>query len=97
VVLSASTRRRWLGVIFLACAACLLICGLTILAARLRGLAFLVYWLICLLFTALAALVALADLRATARQARQEQRDLVQNAFGGIEDKTDQKRGRAHI
>jgi hypothetical protein len=94
---SAKTRRRWLGTMFLASAAGLLICGLTVLEEHLRGWAFLVYWLTCLLLALLAILVALVDLRAIGRQARQEQHDLVQNAFNGIQRKAEKKPGRPRI
>ena len=91
---SAKTRRRWLGAIFLACAAILLICGLTVLGGYLRGLALAAYWVVCLLFAVLAMGLALADFRAIGREARQEQQTLLQNAFGEFENKTSQKPGR---
>ena len=93
---SAKTRRRWLGAVFLACAAALLICGTTVVGPHLGGLAFAAYWMACLTFAVLALLVALADLRAVGRQARQEQQTLLQTAFSGIESEADRKTGGPH-
>jgi hypothetical protein len=71
-------RRRQIGVLFLLTAAALLVAGQTFLQADLgRGLAFLVFWLICFVFTALAIFTALLDLWVVRRRARQEQRNLM--------------------
>jgi hypothetical protein len=93
---SAKRRRRRLGVMFLACAAALLICGMTVVGPHLRGLAFVAYWTLCLLSAVLALLAALLDLRAIGRQARQEQQALLQTAFREIESEADGKSGGPH-
>jgi hypothetical protein len=64
-----------------------MICGMTLLGPHLSGLAFLSYWLVCLLFALLAMVLALADFRAIGREARQEQQALLQDAFSEFERK----------
>ena len=59
----------------------MLVVGLTVLAPRLRGATFLVYWLGCMGLTSLAALTALLDLWATRRRIRQAQQELVSQAI----------------
>ena len=65
----------------------MLVVGLTVLAPRLRGAAFLVYWLGCMGLTGLAALTALLDLWATSRRVRQAQQELLSQTiddFSGV-------------
>ncbi|MBU6401845.1 MAG: hypothetical protein KGS61_16125, partial [Verrucomicrobia bacterium] len=80
-----TARRRWFGTLFLALAAGLLIWGQTWLKPYLRGVVFLGYWLACFVFTGLAMLIALLDLRAMRRQTRQQQRDLIERTLLEIE------------
>ena len=75
---AADFRRRWFGVFFLLIAAGMLIWGQTILKPHLAGIAFVLYWLACLVFTGLALITALLDIWAVRRRTREQQRDLLQ-------------------
>jgi hypothetical protein len=77
-------QRRCLGLLMLGCALGMLIAGLTILSGRLIGIGFILYWLVCLLFTALAMLVAIWDARALGLRTREEQRALLEDTFNDI-------------
>lgn len=81
----ANARRRWFGAVVLLAALAMLICGETVLKARLGDLAFIVYWLVCLVLTGLAIMVAFLDARALQRRTRQEQRDLFETTLKQIE------------
>ena len=70
----ADARRRWFGVFFLIIAAGMLIWGQTILKPRLEGVGFVIYWLVCMGFTALAMLTALLDIWAVRRRTRDQHR-----------------------
>ena len=51
---------------------------------RMDGIAFVTYWLACFVFAALALLTAVLDARALRREARAEQRELLEHALDGI-------------
>jgi hypothetical protein len=70
---TADARRRWFGLLFLILAGGMLIWGLTLLDRHLVGWGFVVYWLVCLLFTLAAMMVALIDWRAVRAARRAEQ------------------------
>jgi hypothetical protein len=76
------SRRRWFGLLFLLLALGMVVWGQTWLQPHLRGLGFVVYWLVCLGWTLSALIIALADARATRRQLRQKQADLLREALG---------------
>jgi peptidoglycan/LPS O-acetylase OafA/YrhL len=78
MALDATARRRWFGALVLAVALAMLIAGQTVLRGRLNALEFMFYWLVCLVLTALAIVVALRDLRALRRRNLEEQRNLFQ-------------------
>lgn len=82
---SADALRRWLGLLFLALAFGLLVWGQTVLRERLTGLAFLIYWALCFLFTLAAIVTALLDMRATRRRAREEHDELVRRTLEKLE------------
>lgn len=85
MALDATARRRWFGVIVLLAALVMLVCGETVLEGKLRGLAFIVYWLVCFGFTGLAIIVAFLDARALQRQTRKEHHDLFEKTLKNIE------------
>jgi membrane protein implicated in regulation of membrane protease activity len=85
MALDATARRRWLGAATLLAALAMLICGETVLKGRLGDLGFLAYWLVCLVLTGLAVVVAFLDVRALGRRTRQEQRDLFEKTLRQIE------------
>jgi hypothetical protein len=77
-------RRRWFGVLFLILAAGMLIWGQTILRPYLHGGVFVVYWLVCLVLTGLAMVVALLDARATRLRVRSQQQELLRRAIEDV-------------
>jgi hypothetical protein len=85
-------RRRWFGLLFLFVALGLLIWGQTILKPHLNGLGYILYWLLCLVFTMLAMLTALLDCWIVRHRTREAQQGLLKKALdrGGQGDgKTD--------
>src|SRR5262245_9179190 len=88
---SADALRRWLGAFCLAMAAGMLIWGQTILLPYLHGLLFLIYWVLCFIFTIGAIFIALLDVRAVHRRIRSEQADLIQRTLEEIEHSKEQR------
>ncbi len=86
---SADARRRWFGLFFLVVAGGMLIWGETVLKPSLSGLAFLLYWFVCFLLTSLAIVIAILDMRATRRRAREEQRRLLERTWNGLDHRPD--------
>ena len=82
----AEARRRWFGVFYLLIALGLLVWGQTVLQPHLRGMGFILYWVACFVFTGLAMLTALLDMRAVRRRIRDQQRDLVQRTIRRMEE-----------
>ena len=85
MALDATTRRRWLGALVLLAALGMLIGGETVLKGKLQNLAFILYWLVCFVFTGLAMLIAFLDARALQIKIRQEERDLFARTLKQIE------------
>ena len=69
---------------FLALAAGMLIWGHTILTPYLKGIGFLIYWMVCFLFTIASIVVALLDVRAMLRNIRSERMALLRSAMKDI-------------
>jgi membrane protein implicated in regulation of membrane protease activity len=85
VTFTAKTRRRWFGSLCLLAALVMLALGETTPGGHLNGVAFVIYWLACFVFAALAMLAAILDARALRREARAEQRALLENTLAEIE------------
>lgn len=85
---STDALRRWLGMFCLAVASGLLIWGQTVFAPYLKGLAFLCYWTLCLLFTLGAIVIALIDIRMLRQRTRQERQDLLIRTLDEIEEES---------
>lgn len=83
--LDATTRRRWLGILVLIAALGMLIVGETVLQGRLQNVTFVLYWLLCLILTTAAIIIAFLDARALRQQTREEARDLLQTTLKEIE------------
>ena len=81
---SVDALRRWLGMFCLAVASGMLIWGNTILAAHLNGLRFLIYWIVCFLFTIASIVIALLDVHAMLRNIRKERVELFRRALKDI-------------
>ena len=92
--LDATARRRWLGGVALVAALAMLISGETILKGRLKEIGFLVYWLVCFVFTGVAIVIAFLDARAVQSRTRREQRDLFETTLRQIENEARGKRPR---
>lgn len=80
-------RRRKLGLLCLATPVIMVILGQTALKASLDGVAFLVYWFLCFLFTFVAVFIALLDLRSVRRQTREEAEALLEQTLREAEAK----------
>ena len=83
--LNATARRRWLGALVLLAAIGMLVAGQTVLAARLKGATFAIYWLTCFGLTGAAILIAFLDARAGARRICNEERELLNTALRQIQ------------
>lgn len=90
----ATTRRRWLGIVVLIAALGMLIAGETVLQGRLQNVTFVLYWLLCLVLTTAAIIIAFLDARALRQQTREEARDLLQSTLKEIETDAKARRGR---
>ena len=90
----ATLKRRLLGVLFLAVALVMLFAGQTVLQERLPASGFLLYWLTCFVFTLLAIIVALRDVRALRTKAMKEQRGLLDSTLQKIESDAREKQRR---
>jgi uncharacterized membrane protein YecN with MAPEG domain len=88
------SARRIFGTFCLMVPVGMVILGLTALKHSLDGLTFVVYWLVCFLFTFAAIIIALIDLRSVQRQTREETQELFEKALGDIERQRNEKRGR---
>ena len=75
-------RKR--GLVFLIIAVVMLILGTTVLRNSLGKAPFLFYWMGCFLFTGLAILFAFLDVAGVQRQARQQQRELLEKTITEI-------------
>ena len=81
-------RRRWFGGVVVGAALLMLILGQTVLQGTLRGVGFLIYWLVCLGLTGVAVLVALVDARAVRSELKRENRELIEQTVKEIQDET---------
>ena len=68
----------------LAVASGMLIWGHTILESHLKGPGFLVYWMVCFLFTIASIVIALWDVHVMLRNIRKERLDLFRRALKDI-------------
>ena len=58
---------------------------------KLKGVPFLIYWMVCFLLTMAAIVTALLDLRATRKRARQEHAELIQRTLSELESESHDK------
>jgi hypothetical protein len=78
---SLDARRRRFGTFFLLLALGMLIWGQTLLEPHLKGMAFILYWMICLLCTSLSLLIALVDFWIVRNRIRRQQSELTHGAI----------------
>ena len=76
--------RRLTGSIALAIALTLLIAGQTFLKSYLTGFLYIGYWLVCIVATFLALIVAFLDLRRVRDQSRDQQRELIEKTLENL-------------
>jgi membrane protein implicated in regulation of membrane protease activity len=84
-------RKR--GMIFLGIAVFMLVLGETVLRHSLGKVSFVIYWMVCFIFTALAILFAFLDVAGVQRQARAQQHELLEKTIGEIVRQKEAKRG----
>jgi NADH:ubiquinone oxidoreductase subunit 6 (subunit J) len=72
---------RYVGAVILSCCAVMVVLGPTILAERLRGPQFLLYWSWCLLLTVVAIVIALWDMLLVRRASKRSRQELFQRQF----------------
>jgi len=84
---SAKSLRRWFGSLCLFGALALLLAGQTGQEGRLKGVPFILYWLLCLVLTLLAMVAALLDVSAVRRENREHQRALIESTLEEIENR----------
>jgi hypothetical protein len=77
------SRRRWFGLFFLLLALGMLIWGQTWLTPHLQGGGYVAYWMTCLLFTLAALVTASLDARATRREMRRHQIEMMEKVLRG--------------
>ena len=85
MTVTAKFRRRLFGALCLGAAAVMLVVGETNPAPNASPTSFALYWLACFVLLVCAIGVALFDLRAVRREAREVQRDLLEDALQEIE------------
>jgi len=90
--LDATSRRRWFGAIVLLAALLMLIAGETVLKQSLKDYWFLIYWLVCFVFTGLAIIVAFLDVRSLGQRVRQERHQLLETTLNQIQSDARKKR-----
>jgi len=85
-------RKR--GLVFLMIAVLMLILGETLLRSSLTKVPFVLYWMVCFVFTALAIVFAFLDVAGVQRQAREQQRELLEKTIHEIARQKEMKAGR---
>jgi hypothetical protein len=85
-------RKR--GMIFLIIAVVMLILGETVLRNALGKVPFLFYWMGCFIFPGLAIVFAFLDVAGVQRQAREQQRELLEKTIREIARQKEAKTGR---
>jgi len=87
---------RIVGTVLLTASALMVVLGSTILAKRLQGPRFLLYWTWCMLLTITAIIVAFADLLLVRRASKRTHRELFRQQFmpPDLEEKLRKRRDR---
>src|SRR6185437_7212717 len=75
-------RKR--GLVFLIIAVVMLILAETVLRSSLQKVPFLIYWMVCFVFTGLAIVFAFLDVAGVQRTAREQQRELLEKTINEI-------------
>jgi hypothetical protein len=88
-------RHRKRGMIFLIIAVLMLIVGETVLRSSLTKGPFILYWTVCFAFTGMAILFAFLDVAGVQRNAREQQRELLEKTIREIARQKETKAGRS--
>ena len=75
------SARRFVGGLLLLGALLMLLLGLTTFSPALKGIAFIIYWLICYLLTGGAALMAIIDFACIRRDMKKQQTELMESTL----------------
>ena len=81
---NADLRRRLLGGAFLLTALIMLVAGQTVLHDSLSPVGFILFWMLCFVFTMASVAVAFWDLAAVRQRTRDEQQELVESTLKEI-------------
>ena len=81
--------------IFLIVAVAMLILGETLLRSSLTKVSFILYWMGCFIVTGLAIIFAFLDVAGVQKQAREQQRELLEKTIQEIARQKEVKAGRA--
>jgi membrane protein implicated in regulation of membrane protease activity len=87
-------RKR--GMTFLIAAVVMLILGETVFRSSLSKVPFIIYWMACFVLTAMAVLFAFLDVAGVQRQAREQQRELLEKTIREIARQKEAKTGRSN-
>lgn len=77
--------RRWYGLLCLILGGSMLVWGQTVLASRLTGKTFIIYWTLCFLVTSMALMFALWETRRLRLKLQEEEKALFQEMMRQIE------------
>jgi len=86
-------RKR--GMTFLIVSVVMLILGETLLRSSLRNVPFIIYWMVCIMITFLAIVFAFLDVAGVQRQAKEQQRELLEKTIKEIARQKEAKAGRS--
>jgi hypothetical protein len=88
-------RHRKRGMIFLIISVLMLILGETLLHSMLSKVSFILYWMVCIVVTFMAIVFAFLDVAGVQRQAREQQRELLEKTIREIARQKEAKTGNA--
>ena len=92
---NSGIRHRKRGMTFLIISLGMLILGETLLRSSLSKGSFIVYWMVCIVVTFMAIVFAFLDVAGVQRQAREEQRELLEKTIREIARQKEAKAGRS--
>jgi hypothetical protein len=87
-------RHRKRGITFLIISVVMLIVGETVLKSSLAKVPFILYWMVCFFVTGMAIVFAFLDVAGVQRQAREQQRELLEKTIREIARQKEAKSGR---
>ena len=92
--ITSNVRRRRLQFFLLAAAVLMLVLGLTAFSKSLGGVGLIAYYLVCMVFTLAAMLLAARDMREIRQQTREKKIGLAEQAFDGVSAEVKEARDR---